>query len=83
MGTPEVRREVVGDVEICESMITVQVGRWRISGVYFPPSQQPFQVERVLQQASTSDVVFGDINIRFYKKSSTGILKERVQVVTD
>lgn len=82
-GTPEVRREVVGDVEICESMITIQVGRWRISGVYFPPSQHPLHVERVLRRASTSDVVLGDVNIRFGKKSGEGTPKERVQVVMD
>ena len=69
--------------KVCDAMITICLDARTISGVYLPPSLSLATVEEVLQRASMSDVVLGDINVRFATRGGGGSPKDRARVVVD
>ena len=83
LAAPTIRGRHVGEAMVSESSITIQVGSWKISGVYLPPSMSLTSVKDALQRVAASDVVLGDINVRFGSRVGDGHPQDRARVVTD
>ena len=45
--------------------ITIPTCHGRLTGVYLPPSLTPLEVEAILHTVADSDVIVGDVNVRF------------------
>jgi hypothetical protein len=66
LGSPRSRGWLRGDPTLSgEHAVTVSTCYGRLTGVYLPPSLTPVEVEGVLQTVADSDVVMGDVNVRF------------------
>jgi hypothetical protein len=48
-----------------EHAVTIPTCYGRLTGLYLPPSLTPVEVEAVLREVADSDVVVGDLNVRF------------------
>ena len=48
-----------------EHAITIPTYYGRLTGIYLPPSLTPLEVEAMLHTVADSDVVVGDVNVRF------------------
>lgn len=66
LGTPRARGWLKGEaVSRGQEAISVVTCRGRLTGVYLPPSLSPEKVEATLDSIADSDVVMGDVNVRF------------------
>lgn len=66
LGTKKARASVVKQVVISDYAITFQTHSAQVSGLYLPPSLPTDVFIAVFESVSTSTVVLGDINTRFY-----------------
>ena len=48
-----------------EHAITIPTYYGRLTSIYLPPSLTPLEVEAMLYTVADSDVVVGDVNVRF------------------
>ena len=64
-----------------EACITVRIDRWTISGLYFPPSMPPAAMDDVLSDVRGSDIVLGDVNVRFRKATMSGAPPDRARAL--
>lgn len=66
LGTPRAQGWLRGEViSSDQEAITVVTSRGRLTGVYLPPSLSSEKVEATLESIADSDVVMGDVNVRF------------------
>jgi hypothetical protein len=66
LGSARSRGWLRGDPTVSgEHAVTIPTCYGRLTGVYLPPSLTPVEVEGVLQTVADSDVVIGDVNVRF------------------
>ena len=66
LGSPQSRSWLQGDpVASGGHAITIPTCYSRLTGIYLPPSLTPLEVEAILHTAADSDVIIGDVNVRF------------------
>jgi hypothetical protein len=66
LGSPRSRSWLRGDPAVSgEYTVMIPTCYGRLAGVYLPPSLTPLEVEAILQTVADSDVVVGDMNVRF------------------
>lgn len=65
LATAKARGEIRGEPIVTKSSLSFQRGKQRFTGVYFPPSLPPDELQAILQGLKPSTVVLGDINTRF------------------
>lgn len=82
LGSPALMARVVGDPEVTEAAITMRVGRYQVSGIYFPPSMRVEDMAATLALLPSSDLVLGDFNTTFGHYPGDGRPLERVALLS-
>jgi hypothetical protein len=66
LGSPRSRGWLRGNPTTSgEYTVTIPTCYGYLTGLYLPPSLAPLEVEAILQTVTDSDVIVGDVNVRF------------------
>ncbi|KAK3619281.1 hypothetical protein LTR56_024135 [Elasticomyces elasticus] len=77
------RSQMAQSPTVTDACIQMAMGGSTIAGVYLQPTMSGREVEDILQQLASADVVLGDINVRYTETTGIGTPKDRALVFSD